>query len=143
MRNHQQRQQHREEIMEFCRNFINGDNKHLHDVIDNYRHLFSQIDIKQLNLTQETFDITFKNICGKLFDTRPDDADNKGYIISLLGFALTLNEYHLSSHDDDDYSWFHSEILIESLVDVLENINFQLKELTIAVEPTYYYCIIL
>ena len=137
MRNHQQRQQHREEIMEFCRNFINGDNKHLQDVIDNYRHLFSQIDIKQINLTQETFDITFKNICRKLFDTRP--ANNKSYIISLLGFALTLNEYHLSH---DDYSWFHTEILIDSLVDVLENINFQLKELT-TVEPTYYYCIIL
>ena len=53
---------YREEISEFCRNFINGGNKHLHDVIDNYRHLFSQIDIKQLHLTQETFDITFKNI---------------------------------------------------------------------------------
>ena len=52
MRNHQQQQHHREEIKEFCCNFINGDNKHLHDVIDNYRHLFSQMDIKQLNLTQ-------------------------------------------------------------------------------------------
>ena len=61
MKNHEQLL-HREEIMEFCRNFINGDNKHLHDVIDNYRHLFSQIDIKQINLTQETFDITFKNV---------------------------------------------------------------------------------
>ena len=137
MKNHQQRQQYREEILEFCRNFINGDNKHLHDVIDNYRHLFSQIDIKRLHLSQETFDITFKNICGKLFDTRPNN--NKSYIISLLGFALTLNEYHLSH---DDYSWFHTEILIDSLADALENINFQLKELT-AVEPSYYYCIIL
>ena len=135
MKNHHQ-QQHREEIIEFCRNFINGGNKHLHDVIDNYRHLFSQINIKQLNLTQETFDITFKNICRKLFDIRP--ADNKSYIISLLGFALTLNEYHLSHH----YSWYHTEILIDSLVDVLENINFQLKEL-MTVEPTYYYCMIL
>ena len=85
-----------------------------------------------MNLTQETFDIAFKNICRKLFDTRPAD---KSYIIPLLGFALQLHEYHLS------FSWYHTEILIDSLVDVLENINFQLKELT-TVEPTYY-CIIL
>ena len=123
---------HREEIVEFCRNFINGNNKHLHDVIVNYRHLLTQINIQHLNLTQETFDITFKNI----FDTRP--ADNKGYIISLLGLALTLNEYQLSHH----YSWYHTEILIDSLVDVLENINFQLKELA-TVKPTHYYCILL
>ena len=58
MKNHQ----HPEEIREFCRNFINGNNKHLLDVIDNYRHLLTQIDIQQLNLTQETFDITFKKI---------------------------------------------------------------------------------
>ena len=131
----QQQQQHREEIMEFCRNFINGNNKHLLDVIDNYRHLFTQIDIQQLNLTQETFDITFKNICGKLFNMRP--ADNNSYIIPLLGFALQLHEYHLIHH----CIWYHIEILINSLVDVPENINFQLKELTI-IEPTYY-CIIL
>ena len=137
MKNHKQLL-YREEILEFCRNFINGGNKHLHDIIDNYRHLFLQIDIKQLNLTKETFDITFKNICRKLFDTR--SADNKSYIISLLGFALRLNEYHLSH---DDYSWFHTEVLIDSLVDVLENINFQLNELMTDEAAYYYYCIIL
>ena len=79
-------QQYREEIMEFCRNFINGSNKYLLDVIDNYRHLLTQIDIQQLNITQETFDIAFKIICRKLFNMRPAD---KSYIIPLLGFALT------------------------------------------------------
>ena len=118
--------------MEFCRNFINGGNKHLHDVIDNYRHLFSQIDIKQLNLTQETFDITFKNICKILFNTR---STGSSYIIALLGFALTLNEYYLSYY----CYWYHVDILINSLTDVLEDINFQPKELID--EPTC--CIIL
>ena len=132
MRNHQQRQQHREEIMEFCRNFINGDNKHLQDVIDNYRHLFSQIDIKQINLTQETFDITFKNICKILFNTR---SAGSSYIIALLGFALTLNEYYLSYY----CYWYDVDMLIDSLTDVLEDINFQPKELID--EPTC--CIIL
>ena len=132
MRNHQQRQQHREEIMEFCRNFINGNNKHLHGVIDNYRYLFSQIDIKQLNLTRETFDITFKNICKILFNTR---SAGSSYIIALLGFALTLNEYYLSYY----CYWYDVDMLIDSLTDVLEDINFQPKELID--EPTC--CIIL
>ena len=67
--------QHRkEDIGQFCR----GRNRHLHDVIDNYRHLFDQVDIQQLNLTQETFDSSFKRICSKLFDTRPAD---RNYVI--------------------------------------------------------------
>ena len=125
-------QQHREEIEQFCRDFLKGNNKHLHNVIDNYRHLFAQIDIQQLNLTQETFDSSFKRICRNLFDTRPA---NKDYIISLLGFALTLHEYHLSYH----YSWYHMEILIYSLADVLTGVGFQQKELI----GEHAYCIIL
>ena len=122
MRNHKELLR-REEIMEFCHNFINdGDNKHLHDIIDNYRHLFSQIDIQHLNLTPETFDHSFKNICKRLFNTRPTD---KSYIIALLGFALTLNDYYYQSY----YCyWYHVDMLIDSLADVLEDVNFQPKE---------------
>ena len=111
-------QQHRKEIMEFCRNFVNGNYKQLNAVTDNYRHLFTRIDIQQLNLTQETFDISFKRISRKLFDTRPAD---KSYIISLLGFALALHEYHLS------FSWYHIDILMDSLTDVLTDVDFQPK----------------
>ena len=119
MKNQQQR---RQEINQFCRNFLKGGNVYLHNLIDNYRHLFSQIDIRQLNITQEMFDRSFKNICRQLFNTRPTD---KSYIIALLGFALTVHEYYLSYH----CSWYLVDMLIDSLVDVLEDINFQLKEL--------------
>ena len=114
--------QHRIEIKQFCHDFIKGGNMHLHNLIDNYRHLFSQIDIRQMNITQEMFDRSFKNICRQLFNTRPTD---KSYIIALLGFALTLHEYHLSYH----CSWYHVDMLINTLTDVLEDINFQPKEL--------------
>ena len=113
-------QQHRKELVTFFRNFINRNYKHLNAVIDNYRHLFTQIDIQQQNLTQKTFDSSFKSICKKLFDTRPTD---KSYIISLLGFALALRKYHLS------FSWYHIEILMDSLTDVLTGVDFQPKEL--------------
>ena len=127
MKNQQQR---REEITEFCHNFINGNYKHLNVVIDNYRHLLMQIDIQLLNLTQKTFDSSFKSICRKLFDIRPAD---KSYIISLLGFALALHEFHLS------FSWYHIEILMDSLTNVLTGVDFQPKELIN--ELTY--CVIL
>ena len=125
-------QKHRKEIEQFCHDFIKGGNIHLHNLIDNYRHLFTQIDIRQMNITQEMFDRSFKNICRKLFNTRPTD---KSYSIALLGFALTLHEYHQSYH----CSWYRVDMLINSLVDVLEDINFQPKELS--EESTY--CIIL
>ena len=126
-------QQHREQIEQICRDFLKGNNKHLHNVIDNYRHLLAQINIQQMNLTQETFESSFKRICRKSFDTRPAD---KNYIISLLGFALTLHEYHLSHH----YSWYQMEMLIYSLTDVLTCGGFQPKELS---DEPITYCIIL
>ena len=124
-------QKHRKEIEQFCRDFVKGGNVYLHNLIDNYRHLFTRIDI-QLNLTQETFDISFKRISRKLFDTRPAD---KSYIISLLGFALALHEFHLSHR----YSWYHTVILMDSLTDVLMDVDFQSKEFI----KEHTYCIIL
>ena len=120
--------QHREEIGQFCCDFLKGNNKHLHNVIDNYRHLLAQINIQQMNLTQETFTRSFKSVCRELFNVRPTHND---YVIPLLGFALRLNEYHLSYY----CSWYHVDMLIDSLADVLEDINFQPKELID--EPTY------
>ena len=113
-------QQLSEEIKQFCHDFLRKRKRHLHDVIDNYKHLFTQIDIKQLNLMEETFDSSFKRISGLLFDSRPA---NKNYIISLLGFALTLHEYHLSCH----CSCYHIEMLVDSLTDILMGVGFQPK----------------
>ena len=113
-------QQDRKDLEQFCRDFLNERNRNLYNVIDNYRHLFAQIDIQQLNLIQETFDSSFKSICRKLFNIRPAE---RNYIIPLLGFALTLDEYHLSRH----YSWYHTEILINSMTDLLAGVGFQVK----------------
>ena len=86
------KQQQREEIEKFCRDFLNGNNKHLHNVIDNYRHLLAQINIQQMNLTQETFARSFKSICRELFNVRPT---HNGYVIPVLGFALMSITFHI------------------------------------------------
>ena len=111
-------QQHRKELAIFSRDFLNGSNKHLHDVIDNYKPLLAQIDIQHMDITQETFHQSFKSISRQLFNLRPT---SESYIIALLGFALQLHEYHLSYH----CSWYHVDILIMSLADILEDINFK------------------
>ena len=121
----------RNEIEHFCRDFFKGNNIQLYKVIDNYKHLLADINIQQMNLTQDTFSNSFKSICKELFRERSSANE---YIIALLGFALKLNEYHCS------YSfWYHDDILIDSLSDVLEEINFQPKELI----DKQTYCIIL
>ena len=114
------KQQEREDIESFCRDFLKKKRAKKDTytmLLINYRHIFAQIDIQQVNLTQKTFDRSFKRICRKLFDTRPAD---KNYIIPLLGFALTLHEYYQSNY----YSWYHIEILIDSLTDVLAGVGF-------------------
>ena len=120
-------QQCRKDLEQFCCDFLNERNRQLYNVIDNYRHLFEQIDIQQLNLTQETFDSSFKSICRKLFNIRLAD---RNYIIPLLEFALKLHRYYQTNY----YPWYHIEILIDSLTDVLTGIGFQSKELS--EEPT-------
>ena len=59
-------QQYRKEIEQFCHDFIKGGNIHLHNLIDNYRHLLSQIDIRRMNITQEMFDRSFKKYMQKI-----------------------------------------------------------------------------
>ena len=122
----------RRNIEQFCRDFFKGGNKQLHDIINCYEDELVMIDIEQLNLTQETFDTSFKLVCRELFNVRP--AKYNAYIIALLGFAIKLNKYHLLY-----CSWYQVDILIDSLVAVLEDINFDPKELN---KPTTY-CIIL
>ena len=118
-------------IEQFCRDFFKGGNKQLHDIINCYEDKYAMIDIQQMNLTQETFDTSFKLLCRELFNARP--TQNNAYIIALLGFAIKLNEYHLLY-----CSWYQVDILIDSLVAVLEDINFDPKELN---KPATY-CII-
>ena len=123
---------HRKEIEQFVRDFLKGNNKHLHDVIDNYRHLLSQINIQQMAITQETFNSSFKSISNILFNTRPAD---ENYIIPLLGFALQMHEYHVIYCS----AWYNDDMIINTVADILAGINFQPKELN--AKPTY--CIIL
>ena len=112
-------QQQRDEIEEFCQDFLMGNNKHLHNVIDNYRHLLAQIDLKQLQLTEDTLDRSFQTICREVFTHRV----GSGNIIAILGFSKEIHNYHYAS------SWYNINTLTNSLVNVLSEFDFHPNQL--------------
>ena len=111
----------RDEIEKFCSNSLHCNNHQLHELINNYRHMLAQIDIQQMQFTKDTFDSSFQGICNKVFTHRPT---SNGYIIVILGFAVAINNYHRTS------SWYTIDILMNSLINVLEEIDFHLEQLT-------------
>ena len=82
----------RNEIERFCRNFLQGNDHQLHQLITNYRHVLSQIVIQQMQFTKDTFDGSFQNICNEVFAHRHV---SNGYIIAVLGFSETVHKHLL------------------------------------------------
>ena len=121
-------QRRRDEVENLCRIFVQGNNHQLHELICNYRHILARIDIQQMQLSQDTLDCSFRSICGEVFTHIPV---NIGYIIAVLGFAEAIHNHHCS------FSWYNIDMLTNSLVNVLEDIDFHPDQLT----P--FYCVIL
>ena len=111
----------RDQISRFCRDFFQGNNQWLCVVVAESKHMFTQIDIQSLRFTQDTFAATFQRICKLLFMARPATS---GYVIAMLGFAVRVHEYHR------DCSWYTFDTLIDSMANVLEETDFNPKQLT-------------
>ena len=110
----------RKEIEKFCRDFLRGNgHQQLYELIGNYEFAFSQIDIQQF--TRYTLDCSFRRICSKVFTRRPV---SNGYIIAVLGFSAAIHAHYST------FSWYTIDILMCSLVNVLEETDFNPKELT-------------
>lgn len=71
--------------------------------------------IKQLNFTLETFCSGVKDISESLFCTRKATTP---YIISLFIFSIELDMFYKY------YSWYTTDILINTLVDILLKVEF-------------------
>ena len=119
---------HRDEIEKFCRNFLHGNiHRQLHELIGNYEHVFSQIDIQQF--TQDPLDCSFHRICSEVFTHIPV---SNGNIIVILGFSEAIHKYRQGSS-----SWYTIDILMYSLVNVLEDINFHPNQFLLYYIVTY------
>ena len=82
--------------------------------------MLAQLDIQKIQFTEDSFDSSFKGICSEVIIHRPV---KNGYFIAILGFAKAVNDYHCTS------SWFNIDILIHSLINVLEGIDFHPDQL--------------
>ena len=118
----------RNDIEQFCCDFLRGNNRQLRDIVDNYRPM---LDIQQMRFTEDTFDDSFQRICEVLFKHRPV---KNGYVIAMLGLAIEINDYHHPS------SWYTTDILINSMTSVLEEIDFNPQQQQL---PKTNYCILL
>ena len=87
-----------------------------------YRERLPQIT---LQLKAETFSYCLQAIADELFETREKTYP---YVMMLLAFSLKLDEYC------KQYDWYNTELLIQSLVSILDKISFY---------PPNKYCVIL
>ena len=102
--------------------FLHVHNLRLRKLIDGYRHELLQIDSE---FTKDTFDTSFHFICNEVFNRKPV---KKGHVIAVLGLAETIHHHHSS------FSWCSVDILIKTLANVLEDIDFYPNHLN----PSYY-----
>ena len=111
----------RSEIEEFCRQFLRGNIDYLNNIISQSKNILLQIDLEKLNISKDTLDVVFKNICERLFTLRSIE---NAYIIAVLGFAMEIHIYHHAS------SWYSTDLLVASLTNVLVIIDFNPIQLT-------------
>ena len=104
----------RDEIAKFC------NNHQLHKAISDYKHILAQIDIQQIQFTNDTVNGSFRSIGNEVFTHRPV---SNGYIIAILGFTKAIHTHHCSS------SWYTIDILANSLVNVLEGSSFHPEQI--------------
>ena len=117
MMTNRQRQQ-RNEIKAFCRDFLQGNDSTLHEILTPYRHMFIQIDIQ---FTEDTFTESFQRICYEAF---PLKSPQQGYVVALLGFAENIHKYHIHN-----CPWYSIDIMLDTLLDVLEEFGFDPRQL--------------
>ena len=121
--------QRRGDIETFCLEFLQGDHKHLHHIINTYHEDLARIDIDEMHLNKTNFNSSFEMVCDILLWK---SKHNNGHIIAILGYALLLHEHHIRCHS------YSINILTQSLTNVLDNMNFKPDQLAGS-----YFCILL
>ena len=102
-------------IEEFCKHILNGQNKQLYQLINNYASSFELLE--DTMTTTSNLESSFKAICEELFKLRPAKG---AYIIAILGYALKLNKYHT----EHSQTWYKTELLTCSLTNILKDQGF-------------------
>ena len=103
----------RVQILQFCRSVLIDQDEAICRIINKY----DLSSLVQIDVAEETFEDTFKRVCVELFTIR---SVRISYIIAIFAYASMLNEYHLVHSK----AWYHTDLLMYSLVDILEEKAF-------------------
>ena len=106
----------------YVKKLLQREDKEMNDLVQEYQEFLPQITIQ---LKEETFSFCIQAIANELFEARKTTYP---YVMSLLAFSLKLDEYC------KQYDWYNTELLIQSLVSILDKISFY---------PPNKYCVIL
>ena len=109
----------REQITQFCRGVLIDGDEGICRIIDDY----DLSSLVQINVVEETFEDTFRRVCVELFKIR---SVGTSYITAIFVYASKLNEYHLVHSK----AWYQTDLLMYSLVDILEEKAFNPCTLT-------------
>ena len=110
--------QQRNEIKAFCRDFLQGNDSTLREILTPYKHVFAEIDIQ---FSSDTFTKSFQRICYETFTLR---SHQQGYVIAILGFAENIHKSHIHS-----CPWYNIDIMLDILLNVLEEFGFDPHQL--------------
>ena len=113
------RRYRREQITQFCRGVLIDGDEGICRIIDDY----DLSSLVQINVVEETFEDTFRRVCVELFKIR---SVGTSYITAIFVYASKLNEYHLVHSK----AWYQTDLLMYSLVDILEEKAFNPCTLT-------------
>ena len=76
-----------------------------------------------IHLTMNNFDASFQIMCMELFKSDSSSITKDEYVVSLLAFCIELNTC-LQQEEDEDHAWYTPRLLITSLIDALEDVDF-------------------
>ena len=105
--------------MQFCRSVLIDQDEAICRIIDEY----DLSSLVQIDVAEETFEDTLKRVCVELFTMR---SVRISYITAIFVYASKLNEYHLVHSK----AWYQTDLLMYSLVDILEEKAFNPCTLT-------------
>ena len=87
----------------------------MYDILDDYKDIFLQIDLKGMNTDKETFTTKFRTVC---FVVLSDKGHGVCYVLSILGFALHIHT------QCNELAWYDVETLVVLLIETLISVNF-------------------
>ena len=112
-------------LTQYIKNILEGNDREIMEHLAKYENCFTDT-IANLQINEENFSYALEEIANELFSSR---SATYAYVVSLFVFSIQLDMFCKCNH-----SWYQTDILIQTLVNILSQTSFT---------PTYNTCILL